>query len=229
MKKNKILTLLIIAVSLACTSVHSQEISLQGSFGISGLNYKLDKGKTHLQSGGSVGLGYKWFLTERWGLLSGLNLGLYRNNSNLNDGVTFMQYLVDDLGSAFEYRVKTIGYIEKQHSYLLSVPLMLQYHTGGKVRMYVNAGGKAYFPLLSRSTAAVDQLLLTAYFPDMNIEVNNLPQHGFGTINGWQSTSKDKLAKVSYGLSAEVGVSFPVTQKSRLYTGIFADYGLTAV
>jgi outer membrane protein OmpA-like peptidoglycan-associated protein len=56
--------------------------------------------------------------------------------------------------------------------------------------------------------------------------VSNLPQHGFGTINNWKSSATTNLQAAAV-LSAASGVSFKLSAGTRLYTGLYVDYGLT--
>jgi len=69
-------------------------------------------------------------------------------------------------------------------------------------------------------------LSMTGYYPDFNLEVSDLPQHGFGTIDNWNGSSNPKL-KPAAALTAATGVIFKLSLGTSLYTGVFVDYGLT--
>jgi len=62
----------------------------------------------------------------------------------------------------------------------------------------------------------------------MNVEVKDLPAHGFGTIQNW-SASHNLDLKPGAMASLATGVSFPLSACMRLYTGVYADYSLTNV
>jgi OOP family OmpA-OmpF porin len=105
--------------------------------------------------------------------------------------------------------------------------LLLQYHTiGAGTQWYFNGGGKVFLPLNTSIDVSAQQLCLSGYYPDLNLEVSNLPQHGFGTLNDWKSSTTAKL-KPAAALSAATGVSFRLGSGTRLYTGLYADLGLT--
>jgi OOP family OmpA-OmpF porin len=125
--------------------------------------------------------------------------------------------------------VKATGYEETQRFFAVSVPLLLQYHTQDPLlQWYIDGGAKVFVPFGSSTQVSAGQLVLSGYYPDYNIEVSNLPQHGFGTINGWKASTSPQL-KASAALSAATGVSFSLAPQTRLYAGVYIDYGLTDV
>jgi OOP family OmpA-OmpF porin len=166
-------------------------------------------------------------LAGHWDLLTGIIGGIYRTQASLQDGVVFTYGQVDDAGSAFQYNVKSTGYKETQQFIAASIPLLLQYHTAGvHTRWYFIAGGRALFPLNASIQQSAQQLSLSGYYPDYNVAVSNLPQHGFGTISGWKASQTAEL-KPAGVLSAATGLSFRLSAGTRLYTGVYVDYGLT--
>ncbi|HEV2355892.1 MAG TPA: OmpA family protein [Puia sp.] len=195
--------------------------------GIQGTHYRLPAGSTWILPGGTVGLLYAFPLETRLDLLAGISAGVYRTEARLPDGTTFANYQVDDQGSAFEYRMKTAGYKEAQHFVAAEVPVLLQYHTtvSGK-EWYVNAGGKMVFPASDHIDISAQQLSLSGYYPDYNVELSDLPKHGFGKLNGWKTSTLVNL-KPTVALSASTGVGFALSHNMVLYAGVFLDYGLT--
>lgn len=204
----------------------AQQFSIEATGGLQGLQYKLTQGKTTLQAGGGLGLNYTFLLGKKWGLLTGIGAGYYSTKATLNDG-TYSTYQVDDAGSAFEYKVATKGYTEQQHFIAAAIPVMAQYHTtGNKAQWYIQAGTRIIVPMNATIKASAAQLTTSGYYPDYNIEVGNLPQHGFGTTSNWTSETKTAL-KPTATASIATGISFPIGCALRLYTGVYADYGLT--
>lgn len=204
----------------------AQELNVWLDGGWQGMAYKVQKGSSSLQPGGSLGVGYTFPLARHWNVLTGVAGGFYGTKATLVDGkYSFAQ--VDAAGSAFEYNVSTTGYKETQRFFAFGVPLLLQYHSSGPgTQWYVGGGGKLMLPFNADVKASAAQLNLTGYYPDFNEVLSNLPQHGFGTVNNWSGSSTYKL-KTAVALSAETGVSFVLSGHTRLYTGLFAEYGLT--
>ncbi|HTR27633.1 MAG TPA: OmpA family protein [Puia sp.] len=209
------------------TSTHAQRLTIGVDGGLQGSRYTLTGGQTSRLPGGSVSILYAIPLKSGLDLLTGLNVGVYRTQAALPGGSTYTNYQVDDEGSAFVYSVKPTGYKETQRFLAAGIPLLLQYHTpGARIQWYVNAGGKVIFPSGMTTKASAQQLLLSGYYPDYNIQVSDLQQHGFGPVKNWSAGSSAQL-KPSAALVAAMGLSFPLTRSTRVYTGIFVEYGLT--
>jgi len=220
-----------IAVCLTAivTQAAAQGLSIGLDGGLQGMHYQTTEGTDKLLPGGSLDLLYTFRLKGPWNLVTGLTAGIYRTEATLPDGVALTDYQVDDEGSAFQYSMKTEGYKETQRFFAAGIPLLLQYHsTGAGAQWYLNAGGKVLLPSTASIAISARQATLSGYYPDYNIDVSNLPQHGFGTINNWKSGATTEL-KPAAALSAAAGISFPLPRGMRLYAGLYVDYGLTAL
>jgi outer membrane protein OmpA-like peptidoglycan-associated protein len=131
------------------------------------------------------------------------------------------------MGSSFEYRIVTSNYSETQSTTALRFPLMLQFIAGSlqKTQWYFNAGGKYMLPATIAIKATASKITTTGYYPDVNAEVHDLPQHGFATLNTWQGNGS-YLTKSGWLLSAGTGFSFKLKPSgaTRLYAGVYAEY-----
>jgi outer membrane protein OmpA-like peptidoglycan-associated protein len=219
----------LVCLTAILTQARAQEIGVELNAGLQGLQYSLQNGQNKQQPGGSLGVNYTFRLTSRLGFLTGISGGLYRTQASLRDGLVLTYGEVDDGGSAFQYNVKVTGYKESQRFFAASIPLLLQFHTiDADIQWYVNGGAKVFIPFHTSIQASAQQLSMSGYYPDFNIAVSNLPQHGFGTLNNWSGSTSSDL-KPAAALSAASGVSFVIRPGMRLYTGLFLDYGLTKV
>jgi len=208
---------------------HAQELGVEGNAGWQGMRYPLQNGQSGAVPGGSLGLNYTFPLNGQVGLLTGLSCGLYRTRATLQDGTAFTSGQVDNSGSAFEYKVRFTGYEENQRFFAASIPLLLQYHPSGPgVQWYFDAGAKVVIPFNTSVQVAAKQLALSGYYPDFNIDVSNLPQHGFGTINGWNARATAKW-RPAVALSIGSGLRFGLSPGKCLYAGVYLDYGLTGL
>jgi OmpA-OmpF porin, OOP family len=212
-------------VLISQTDAQGLSIGLDG--GLQGTQYSLQGGSNRLLPGGSLDLLYAFHITGRWSLLTGITGGIYRTEARFPDGTAFADYQVDDEGSAFQYNIKTTGYKETQRFFAAGIPLLLQYHTAGAgTQWYIDGGGKVMFPASVSSNVSAQQLSLSGYYPDDNVVVTNLPQHGFGTLQNWKAHASAELRPAAV-LSAATGVSFRLSRGTRLYAGLFVEYGLT--
>ena len=211
-------------------SAQTHEISISAGGGLAGFNYDITNGTSKQKPGFQAGIGYTKFLNPRWGIATGLELGYYQTKATLTPNTVFSSYSVDSENDAFEFRVKTKGYEEKQKLYALNIPLMLQYQTvaDGKTKFYSQAGLKFSIPLKSSFQTQADEISAAGYYPDVNAEITDLPAHGFGTQTNWNRKG-DYDFNISYSLAAEAGARFRFSARSYLYTGLFIDYGLNDI
>lgn len=218
---------IIICFAVVITQTDAQGLSIEVDGGLQGAQYRLVNGTTSLLPGGSLGLLYNFPVKGRWSLLTGITGGVYRTEARLPDGAFFADYQVDDEGSAFQYNMKTTGYKETQRFFAAGIPLLLQYHTAGAgTQWYIDGGGKILFPSSVSSKISANQLSVSGYYPDYNIVVSNLPQHGFGTLTNWKTSTSAEL-KPAAALSAATGLSFRLSRGKRVYAGVYVEYGLT--
>ena len=220
------LTIICSSLLLFVCSARSQRICIEVNSGLQGLRYKLENGDSKPQFGGRIGASYHQPLNKNWKLLSGIAGEFYSTRATLKNGVVFTSDEVDQVGSAFKYNVTPQDYEETQRFYAVGVPLKLQYEHEGKTRWYVNAGFRFIFPFMAKFKASAKEMTVSGYYPDYDIEVKSMPQHGFGTIANWKDEGTQVL-NPALATSAGAGMSFMLTEKLQLYTGVYFDYGLT--
>ena len=214
-----------IAVAVCCvaiiTQARAQGLTIELDGGLQGTQYQLLNGQNKLLPAGSLGLLYTFELGRNWGLITGITGGVYRTQATLPNGTIFSNYQVDDEGSAFHYSMKTEGYKETQQFLAAGVPLLLQFHTAGAgTQWYFNGGGKVMFPSSDNAAISAQQLNLSGYYPDYNVTLSNLPQHGFGTITNWKASTTAVL-KPAAAFIAATGLSFGlVPQHPPLYRSV---------
>jgi len=214
---------------LFAAQADAQEFGVELNGGWQGMRYSLQNGQSRTQPAGSLGLNYVFPLNSSIGLLTGISCGLYRTRAVLQDGEAFTTGEVDNSGSAFEYKEKFTGYEEAQRFFAASIPLLLQYRSSGTgLQWYFDGGAKVFVPFSTSVQASAKQLELSGYYPDFNIEVSDLPQHGFGTINSWKGNATAKL-RSAVALSIAGGVRLDLSPGKCLYAGVYVDYGLTGL
>ena len=207
----------------------AQELGVGLDGGLQGMRYTLQNGQTKLLPGGSLDVDYTFRIHNGLGLLTGITAGFYRTRATLPGSTALAYPQVDDQGSAFLYNVRLSGYQETQRTLAVTIPVLLQYRTDGDgVQWYIDAGGKLFLPANTNIQASTQQVSLSGYYPNYDLVVSDLPKHGFGTVNGWKSSSTTQL-KPGAALSAGTGLSFGISPGVRLYAGVYVDYGLTVL
>lgn len=213
---------------LFSVTIKAQEINFKINAGPSGILYDSNIGDGKLKFGGGIGVGYTYFFSDHWGISTGVDVTYNQNSFKLNNGTTISTYEVDDQTSAFEYQVTPANYKEDQHFIAASIPLMMQYRTSiaSQTQLYFGFGGKIMFPGKQTVKASASELQLSGYYPDLNLLIDDLPSHGFGKVSNWQDKTTVSLDP-SFMLSFETGLTFKLKEKTKLYTGLYVDYGLT--
>ncbi|MCL2291358.1 MAG: hypothetical protein FWC34_11765 [Bacteroidetes bacterium] len=225
----KIIILLFIAIgSLLVSAQATHEFSIQGGGGLSTLNYKLSEGKHSLGFGGDFGLGYTCIFKEKWGIHIGAGLGLYNAKVKLDDIEAITPNLTDSEGDCFNMHTMLINYNEAQKTMFLNIPIMIQFQTKGKQKIYAKAGGKVGIPLNCKYSVSDATLTNVAYYPDYNNWMAMPEFAGFGTFTNQKSDGELKLG-IAAMLALEAGVKWKLGENLVLYTGVYFDYGLNNI
>ena len=90
--------------------------------------------------------------------------------------------------------------------------------------MLASAGTKVSIPVSPSYKVQSGSLTTTGYYSEWNVELHDLPQHGFATIN--DRYTGDISLKTSVSAFAEIGVLKSLSERTSLYLGGYLDYGL---
>lgn len=200
------------------------EISIYVGGGISSLQYKFDAGKHKIGFGGQAGIGYSYFFTPHWSILTGVEVALYHAKSNLSNFSDSYNVIFANEADNYTYKYKLDSYKETQQALYLNIPLMAQYQTGGKHKFYMALGGKVGFPLMANAKTVDYDVKTEGYFPAEGRTYDDLPQHGFGTYNYDGKKNNLEKFRINFMASAEMGIKLKAGVKNAVYTGIYADY-----
>lgn len=206
------------------------QFSVAVNAGLAGLQYKIKDGKSKLRPALGFDLGFTRTFHKHWAVVTGMGIMQYNTDALMNNSSDVSENQVDDMGAAFRYTVRSTGYKETQRFMAMNIPLMLQYRTARpeRTQWFFNAGAKLILPFDTKIKATAQQLDLTGYYPDVNLEIKNLPQHGFGTVFNWSGENKYAL-KPEVAITALTGLSFNLKNGYRLSLGVYCDYGMTGM
>lgn len=220
---------ILVFILLISSSIKAQQISVEFSTGLSGILYELNQGDSNIGFGASIGGNYTYTLTENWNIIGGLHLGMHTSEISA-DALSYKSREVDDTTSGFELTVNSTNYTEQQQLFTLNVPVLAQYSTylNRFSKFYIAAGGKILVPIQQSSNANATSVSLSGYYPDTNLTVDNLPQHGFGSISNWEDFQTPLELSTAIALSLQVGMDFNLGRKM-WYAGLYFDYGLNDI
>jgi len=213
------------------------EFSAYTGFGLSPLRYQLSQGDRSGGFGGDFGVGYTWYRTnvritgtgkvfnERWGIFSGLGLGLYGAKAKLDDEKKVTENLKDSENDIFDLPTTLSGYKETQRAIYLNIPVMAQFQLE---RYYVLGGLKFGIPLGGKYKSKDATLTNVAYYPEYENYLYGPKTQGLGTFDHQNSDGKLKYGVVLM-LSLEGGVNWRINRNFSLYSGLYFDFGLNNV
>lgn len=231
MKLDQLKVLFFVPLFCMTLSVQSQKVSVEIGGGFSGISHSIEKGKSTMDLGFIVGINCSYSLVEdRWSVVGGLQFGRYVNKISLDNDYQYLSNEVDGRGSAFQYRITTNEYKEEQSLYSINIPLLIQYtfYISRYSMFYISGGIKVITPVSQSVDSKANQLRITGYYPDVNLTVTDLSQHGFGTVTDWKGGQTPLKLSTSIVLSAQSGFDFYLGE-NLCYMGLYFDYGLNDI
>jgi len=226
-KKSAIIGALVLWGFVSLHAQNRHEISVSGFGGLSTLKYDVTFGSPKIGFGGGGGLGYHLFFSPQWGLGTGAELALFSAKYN-HDGLDLRYPTKDMDGDAFNFSSKAGNYEETQSAMLVQIPLMLQFQTGDNHQFFVAFGGKAGIPVTAKYKTSALSIQNSGYYAEEHYEYATRKFMGFGSFNLPAGDHELKF-KTAFFFSAEIGGKFKLTDASKLYIGVFLDYGLNNI
>jgi outer membrane protein OmpA-like peptidoglycan-associated protein len=127
------------------------------------------------------------------------------------------------------FKVNYKNWQEKQHAVFLDIPLTVQYKlpVSNKIGLLASVGANVSFPVTSSYEAAGGQFVTTGFYSQYNVELSDMQQHGFSTID---NTLKGNVAlKPAFMAIADLGGLYKLTDKLDLFAGAYINYGLNNI
>jgi len=209
------------------------EVSVNAGGGLSALLYKPSQGNSNGGAGGEFGVGYTFFsdklqasetgtvVRAKWGIHSGIGLGLYGAKANVDNETAETEELTDNEGHQFILHTMLTGYKETQRAMYLNIPVMALYLIEP---YYVMAGVKIGIPLTGKYQSKDATLTNKAYYPQYD---NWLETQTFAGYGEFKQNSKGPVdLGVTVMLAIEGGYKWQFNRRFILYAGAYFDYGL---
>jgi len=229
MKRRLVIIMVIVFGSVTAFSQTNKCIRVSGSAGIGFLFYNIPGGsnKPKLSYGGKFE--YSYYFTPNWGVGVGVSVSMYNTEGNLDGAKKSFDGHIDDEGHPYRKDVFFRDWSESQRIIFAEVPLTLnyQYDFGMQKRrkIYVYMGAKVQLPVMASYEVRSGELEIQGYYPRWNVQLFNLPNHGFGR-EGHKPIS-DKLS-LPFNVSAlfGIGCSFEVAKMVDIFVGGSFEYGI---
>jgi len=226
--KQKIITLILVCcTSLPLAGQSRHEFSVNAGGGLSTLSLKLSDGKSTSGFGIEAGLGYHFFLSPKWSIGTGINLALYNSEASIGKHSKTIDARTMN-NTSFKFFYEAVNYKDEISAMMLTIPLMLQFQSNGKIKLYVAGGGKIGLPLSANYKTSINQLETKCNLVELGVLIEgDLPKYGFTKYQGVNQKADMKL-DLAFMLSGEAGLKWQLGSMN-LYTGAYIDYGLNDV
>ena len=181
--------------------------------------------------GGAVKVGYVYSLTKNIGIGTGLEFSQYQQEVALaNSSSTLSTNEVDLSTSAFVYNVETRNYNEKQTLRALQIPLFVEYKTNINKGIDFNfrAGAKYFLPVSYKIKATADYVKGSAYYPDFNLNIDDLPEYGLGSQSNYAASGEYQTKAIVMSMF-ELGFTIDMGTKNALYAAMFLENGYGSI
>jgi len=228
--KFKIKNALSIAVLLLSQAMVAQfYVGVQS--GIANIQDDVKEATAGYRLGGALKAGYIYALTDHFGVGSGVEFSQYKQEVSLyNPSATLSNYGVDASTSAFLYTVATRNYKEQQILQAIQIPLFLQYkkNINKGVDFNFRAGAKYFLPVSYKIDASASLVKGSAYYPDVNLHIDDLPEYGFGSQSNYSTTGEYKTKGILMS-TFELGFTFDTGKRNALYVAMFLEKGYGSI
>jgi len=199
--------------------------------GIGNIQSDVKGASANHELGGAVKAGYIYSLSNNIGIGTGIEFSQYKQDVFLsNSSVTLSNFEVDPSTSAFVYNVTATNYKERQTLHAIQIPLFIQYkmNINKGIDFNFRVGAKYFLPVNYKIKATATSVNGTAYYPDVNLTIDDLPEYGFGSQNNF-SASGEYQTKGTVMSMFELGFTFDMGTKNALYVAMFLENGYGSI
>jgi len=228
MKKQIIVGLSLLVFGVVQAQIDENYIHFNLGGGEQNLSYTLQNGTEKAQSGYTINATYSHIFISDWGFQTGLGVHSYGALSTLNYQ-SATPNVIDAAGDSYEFRVNYKNWQEKQQALFVNIPLELQYLFlfSDKFSVLTGFGASVSIPLKANYKTVGGEMVTTGYYSKWNVELSDLPLHGFSTYTG--SYSGNLSLKPAYTAIFDFGGLYKLSDKLDLYFGGYFNYGLNNV
>lgn len=227
MKKQLIIGFFLLLYANIQAQETNQYLYFNAGGGFHNLSYKLPNGIEKGGCGYSFNAGYGFYIDKHWGFQTGIGLQTFSPTATLNYMTSVPA--VDSDGTPYVFRTSYNNWKEKQQLLFFEIPIGAQYRFDlkEKIQFLATAGLKILFPVKTTYKSTGGELVTSGLYSQWNVELKDLPQHGFNTIT--DQIKGNVSVKASCAAYAEAGALYGLTPRLDLYAGGYIDLGLNNV
>lgn len=207
--------------------IKNTEFNINVFYGLSGLSGSLTNGTITPETGAQYSLEGSLFLSRFVGVGMGMGYANYTSSVKLKN-YTSSVATTDDGGDNIQYNVKASNISEKEKVAAFEIPLFLTFkYPTTKVYFEGNAGVKVSIPVTSSFNYTGGTITTTGYYEKYNIELADMPEHGYQTVNDPAYSGK-LSTNTAFSVFAKVGCVIP-TGTLGIHISLYGSYGLNSI
>jgi len=218
-------------IAFLISQVMSAQFYAGVQYGAGSLLSNVQEARAGYRPGAALKAGYIYYLTDHIGIGSGVEFAQYKQEvTSSNPSVSSSSYQVDAATSAFLYRVSADNYKEKQTLQAIEVPVFLACKTtiNKGIDFNFRAGVKYFLPVRYKIEVGANNVKGTAYYPDVNLNIEDLPQYGLGTQGSYSQSGEYQTRGIVMSMF-EMGFTFDTGKKNALYVAMFFEKGCGSI
>jgi len=218
---------------------HNIQVLLGG--GYSSMGYSLGNDGREIGSfGGSVQLRYLYYFSPNWGIGAGVGFANYGSTGTLNTTTVFSPNQLDSEGEDYEHRVVTHDWQEKQRTYMVDIPVMVQCTypigsvamKGGPLKIYADLGADLGLSVSASRQLTGGSIEHRGWYKPWKLELDQITSHDFYSeqASDFESAPQPlRLRMPAVGIMADFGFAIPIQEHLDLMVGIYANYTVNDV
>jgi outer membrane protein OmpA-like peptidoglycan-associated protein/outer membrane protein W len=203
---------------------HSLEFSVIPSF--NRLSYKSADNSSEGALGLGLQFGYTYHLTNRWGIGVGLRYQSFSATYD-NTGYQATSGLFTETNGHNYVINQTLNNTEKQRVNYMMIPVMASYRlpVNGKLSVRVAAGAAYGLAIGEKLEFQSGNVVRSAYFPDDDLVVDNLPEQTLGSYTDYVNMPSGKQFKNAIMGLGEIGAEYALDHQWLLTASINGAIG----
>jgi outer membrane protein OmpA-like peptidoglycan-associated protein len=179
---------------------------------------------------GQAGLSFAYYLNDRWAVGVGAGVSHIRPAAFVREQELPTLEPLDNEGDKFTLNTTLYDHLEEQRATYLTIPILAQFTQGA---FYAQAGVTVGIPLAGNYSGRSVAGLSTGYYPQWSTpsKIAWVPEQNFSGVGPIRTTAANGSVDLGVAVSAsvEVGMVRRLTERWRLYAGVYCDVGLNDV
>lgn len=176
------------------------------------------------------GIEYHHFLNKNWGIGTGVGLKSICARFTYPDTEATEPDITDSEGESYTRTTSISGYNDKFQSLYLDIPVTAVYKLplSYNIDLWISASFVLGVPILGEHTVMQGTETVSGYYPQWDLLLHDMPEHGFGTTDLTGEKHSEKPG-ITYGANIEINATFRMTPSASIQASLFGEYCYGAI